>query len=81
MWAMMPALYIRLVRDAGWPSDRFETWLSDTFIRLCLTRDVRYFAKRTRRHRPGLGGTESICSKRPSTKRCPRTRRDSSRRG
>jgi hypothetical protein len=36
MWAMTPALYIRLVRDAGWPSDRFETWLSDTFIRLCL---------------------------------------------
>jgi AcrR family transcriptional regulator len=36
MWAMIPALYLRLVRDAGWPPDRFETWLGDTFIQLWL---------------------------------------------
>jgi hypothetical protein len=36
MWAMIPALYLRLVRDAGWPPDQFETWLGDTFIRLWL---------------------------------------------
>lgn len=36
MWAMTPALYLRLVRDAGWPPDRFETWLADTFIQLWL---------------------------------------------
>ena len=36
MWAMIPALYLRLVRDAGWPPARFETWLGETFIRLWL---------------------------------------------
>ena len=36
MWAMIPALYLRLVRDAGWPPDRFETWLGETFIKLWL---------------------------------------------
>ena len=36
MWAMIPALYLRLVRDAGWPPDRFETWLGDTFVQLWL---------------------------------------------
>ena len=36
MWAMIPALYLRLVRDARWPPDRFETWLGDTFIQLWL---------------------------------------------
>lgn len=36
LWAMIPALYLRLVRDAGWPPDRFETWLGDTFIQLWL---------------------------------------------
>ena len=36
MWAMIPALYLRLVRDAGWPPARFETWLGDTFIQLWL---------------------------------------------
>jgi AcrR family transcriptional regulator len=36
MWAMIPALYLRLVRDAGWPPDRFETWLGETFIQLWL---------------------------------------------
>jgi AcrR family transcriptional regulator len=36
MWAMIPALYLRLVRDAGWPPDRFETWLGQTFIQLWL---------------------------------------------
>jgi hypothetical protein len=36
MWAMIPALYLRLVRDAGWPPDRFETWFGETFIRLWL---------------------------------------------
>jgi AcrR family transcriptional regulator len=37
MWAMIPALYLRLVRDAGWPPAQFETWLGDTFIQLWLT--------------------------------------------
>jgi AcrR family transcriptional regulator len=42
MWAMIPALYLRLVRDAGWPPDRFEAWLGDTFIQLWLpSTDVR----------------------------------------
>jgi hypothetical protein len=36
MWAMIPALYLRLVRDAGWPPDRFEVWLGETFIQLWL---------------------------------------------
>jgi AcrR family transcriptional regulator len=36
MWAMIPALYLRLVRDAGWPPDRFEIWLGETFIQLWL---------------------------------------------
>ena len=36
MWAMIPALYLRLVRDACWPPDRFETWLGETFIQLWL---------------------------------------------
>ena len=36
MWAMIPGIYLRLVRDAGRPPDRFETWLGDTFIRLWL---------------------------------------------
>jgi len=36
MWAMIPALYLRLVRDAGWSPDRFETWLGETFIQLWL---------------------------------------------
>jgi AcrR family transcriptional regulator len=36
LWAMIPALYLRLVRDAGWAPDRFETWLGDTFIQLWL---------------------------------------------
>ena len=36
MWAMIPALYLRLVRDAGWPPAQFETWLGDTFIQLWL---------------------------------------------
>jgi len=36
MWAMIPALYLRLVCDAGWPPDRFETWLGETFIQLWL---------------------------------------------
>lgn len=36
MWAMIPALYLRLVRDAGWSPERFETWLGDTFIQLWL---------------------------------------------
>ena len=33
---MIPALYLRLVRDAGWPPARFETWLGETFIQLWL---------------------------------------------
>ena len=36
MWAMIPALYLRLVRDAGWPPAQFETWLGETFIQLWL---------------------------------------------
>jgi AcrR family transcriptional regulator len=36
MWAMIPTLYLRLVCDAGWPPDRFETWLGETFIQLWL---------------------------------------------
>jgi AcrR family transcriptional regulator len=38
MWAMIPTLYLRLVCDAGWPPDRFETWLGETFIQLWLPR-------------------------------------------
>jgi hypothetical protein len=36
MWAMIPALYLRLVRDAGWTPDRFETWLGEMFVQLWL---------------------------------------------
>jgi AcrR family transcriptional regulator len=36
MWAMIPAVYLRLVRDAGWSPARFETWLGETFIQLWL---------------------------------------------
>jgi len=36
MWAMIPTLYLRLVCDAGWPPDRFETCLGETFIQLWL---------------------------------------------
>jgi hypothetical protein len=28
--------YLRLVRDAGWPIERYQDWLTDTLLRLFL---------------------------------------------
>ena len=36
LW-MLPDAYLRLVRDAGWSDDRFESWLADLIQRLFLT--------------------------------------------
>ncbi|MFP5326426.1 MAG: TetR family transcriptional regulator, partial [Acidimicrobiia bacterium] len=34
MWTLAPDAYLRLVHDAGWPVERFETWLADLLQRL-----------------------------------------------
>jgi hypothetical protein len=36
LWMLTPDAYLRLVRDAGWPVDRFEVWLADLLQRLFL---------------------------------------------
>lgn len=36
MWMLTPDSYLRLVRDAGWPIDRFEAWLADILQRMFL---------------------------------------------
>lgn len=34
MWTLAPDAYLRLVHDAGWPVERFETWLADILQRM-----------------------------------------------
>ena len=36
LWMLQPAAYLRLVRDAGWPPERYESWLADLLTRLFL---------------------------------------------
>jgi len=36
LWALVPDSYLRLVRDLGWPVQRYETWLADTLQRTLL---------------------------------------------
>jgi AcrR family transcriptional regulator len=36
LWMLQPAAYLRLVRDAGWPLERYEAWLADLLTRLFL---------------------------------------------
>lgn len=36
MWTLAPDAYVRLVRDAGWPVERFQAWLSDLLQRMFL---------------------------------------------
>jgi Transcriptional regulator len=36
LWALQPAAYLRLVEDAGWSADRFQSWLADLLQRLFL---------------------------------------------
>lgn len=36
LWMLQPAAYLRLVADAGWTSERYETWLADLITRLVL---------------------------------------------
>lgn len=36
MWMLAPDAYLRLVHDAGWPVERFETWLADLLRRMFL---------------------------------------------
>ncbi|MGH2531544.1 MAG: TetR/AcrR family transcriptional regulator [Thermomicrobiales bacterium] len=36
LWMLSPDAYLRLVRDAGWPVERFEAWLADVIQRLFL---------------------------------------------
>ena len=36
LWMLQPAAYLRLVVDAGWSAERYETWLADTITRLAL---------------------------------------------
>lgn len=36
LWMLTPDAYLRLVRDAGWPLERFEDWLTDVLLRLFL---------------------------------------------
>jgi AcrR family transcriptional regulator len=36
LWMLTPDAYLRLVRDAGWPVERFEHWLTDVLLRLLL---------------------------------------------
>ena len=34
MWTLAPDAYLRLVHDAGWPVERFQTWLADILQRM-----------------------------------------------
>lgn len=36
LWMLTPDAYLRLVRDAGWPLERFQDWLTDVLLRLLL---------------------------------------------
>jgi AcrR family transcriptional regulator len=36
LWMLQPAAYLRLVIDAGWPVERYETWLAALINRLVL---------------------------------------------
>ena len=36
LWMLTPDAYLRLVREAGWPVERFEAWLADVLIRVLL---------------------------------------------
>ena len=36
LWMLTPDAYLRLVRDAGWPLERFQDWLTDALLRLLL---------------------------------------------
>ncbi len=36
LWALQPAMYLRLVEESGWSVDRYQRWLSDLFQRLFL---------------------------------------------
>jgi hypothetical protein len=36
MWALIPDAYLRLVREAGWPTKKFQAWLADLLQRLFL---------------------------------------------
>jgi AcrR family transcriptional regulator len=36
LWMLTPDAYLRLVRDAGWPPERFQNWLTDVLLRLFL---------------------------------------------
>ena len=36
LWMLTPDAYLRLVRDAGWPLERFQAWLADVLLRLFL---------------------------------------------
>jgi hypothetical protein len=36
LWMLQPAAYLRLVTDAGWTEERYETWLADLITRLVL---------------------------------------------
>jgi len=36
LWMLTPDAYLRLVRDAGWPLERFQDWLTDVLIRLLV---------------------------------------------
>jgi hypothetical protein len=36
LWMLTPDAYLRLVRDAGWPFERFQDWLTDVLLRLFL---------------------------------------------
>lgn len=36
LWALQPAMYLRLVEECGWSVDGYQRWLSDLFQRLFL---------------------------------------------
>jgi AcrR family transcriptional regulator len=36
LWMLTPDAYLRLVHDAGWPLERFQSWLTDLLQRLFL---------------------------------------------
>lgn len=36
LWALQPSTYQRLVIDAGWPPEKWESWMSDLLERLFL---------------------------------------------
>jgi AcrR family transcriptional regulator len=36
LWALTPDAYLRLVHEAGWPTEKFQAWLTDLLQRLFL---------------------------------------------